>query len=496
MSAEALPLLRKSLDDEPLLGLPGEPGETQLEDVLELEAARVSRSALERKLVRKLDLRMSILVLIYILNYIDRNNASAARLQGFEEDLHLQGRQFDTLLSILYVGYILMQVPSNMLLNWMGRPSLYLPTCMAIWGVLSVLTGFATNFTGALIIRFFLGFVEASFFPGAIFLLSKWYTRSEIGVRMAFFYCGSISSNAFGALLASGILKGMTGAMGRAAWRWLFYIEGGATIVVAIIAMFILPEFPETDRHLTSEERALAIQRMQEDTGLLRSSALSAAEDNETGHGFWLAIRDWKVWHLAVTLASFVIALSFNAFFPTLAETLGYGTTVSLLLCAPPFLFAAVVAFFLNKHSDEVGERYWHLTCSLAFGILGYVIAASTLNTAARYVSLFFMAQSYAGLVCYMAWVSSIFAHPPAKRAVAIALINAVSQLGNVAGSYIWPKAWGPSYRHSYAICIVCQGATIVALWFLRAHLTRENERAQEEESENGAAKPGFRYML
>lgn len=116
---------------------------------------------------------------------------------------------------------------------------------------------------------------------------------------------------------------------------------------MAILAIFILPEFPETDRRLTAEERALAIRRMQEDIGPQKLG--NTEEDEGTAHGFWLAVRDWKVWFLAVTLASFVVALSFNAFFPTLTETLGYGTTVSLLLCAPPFLFAAVVAFFLNK---------------------------------------------------------------------------------------------------------------------------------------------------
>ncbi|KAG8936933.1 hypothetical protein FRC02_010023 [Tulasnella sp. 418] len=139
-----------------------------------------ARKVLERKLLRKLDLRMSIMVLIYILNYIDRNNAAAARLRGFEEDLHLRGNQFATLLSILYVGYILMQVPSNMFLNYIGRPSIYLPICMLIWGAISVLTGITHNFVGALLTRFFLGFVEAAFFPGALFLLSKWYKRSEL----------------------------------------------------------------------------------------------------------------------------------------------------------------------------------------------------------------------------------------------------------------------------------------------------------------------------
>ena len=82
--------------------------------------------------------------------------------------------------------------------------------------------------------RFFLGFVEAAFFPGALFLLSKWYKRSELGTRIALLYCGNIISNAFGALMASGILDGMEGKLGQAAWRWLFFIEGSLTVFVAL----------------------------------------------------------------------------------------------------------------------------------------------------------------------------------------------------------------------------------------------------------------------
>ncbi len=184
-----------------------------------------ARQKLEKKLLRKLDARMSVLLLIYILNYVsfplatscamltdvsfpDRPKQcevrwsslaifpcltlcySAARLKGFEEDLHLQGEQFATLLSILYVGYILMQVPSyvpiliyrdyrliskhsNMFLNKIGKPSVYIPCCILIWGMISCLTGVTKNFVGALLTRFFLGFVEAAFLPGSLFLISK-----------------------------------------------------------------------------------------------------------------------------------------------------------------------------------------------------------------------------------------------------------------------------------------------------------------------------------
>lgn len=451
-----------------------------------------ARKKMEKKLLRKLDLRMSILIIIYILNYIDRNNASAARLRGFEVDLHLEGQQFDTLLSILYVGYILMQVPSNMLLNHIGKPSIYLPCCMIIWGAISCLTGVTTNFVGALLTRFFLGFVEAAFFPGALFLLSKWYTRSELGVRTAVLSCGSLISNAFGSLIASGILNGMEGRLGHAAWRWLFYIEGSLTIFAAACAILVLPDFPETSHTwLSPLEVRLAEKRMEEDVGV-------GDEAPKEGHsqleGLTLALSDWKIWCLALALTSMVISLSFNAFFPTLSATMGFSTTVTLLLCAPPWAFATLVAFAVTRHSDSTRERFWHIAISLMFGVVGFIIAVSTMNTAARYVSLFLMAQSYAAFITFLAWISNSIPRPPAKRAVALAFINAFSQLGNIAGSYVWPSNWGPTYRYSYAICIATNGFCIVICYIFKRHLEHMNRKFEREEEEEGRPK-GFRYI-
>jgi hypothetical protein len=229
---------------------------------------------------------------------------------------------------------------------------------------------------GALLSRFFIGFVEAAFFPGALvwdhsrlyftltrnhqFMLSKWYKKDEIGLRISVLYCGNITSNAFGALMASGILTRMNGVLGHAAWRyegnygaerhlnymtrWLFYIEGALTMAIAIIAIFILPDFPATTRWLSPEERALALRRMEEDAGV--------GDQEETegdASGLWLAVTDGKVWWLALALTSQIVALSFNAYFPTLSATMGYNTTVTLLLCAPPFMFAALLAFAVSR---------------------------------------------------------------------------------------------------------------------------------------------------
>jgi MFS family permease len=163
-----------------------------------------------------------------------------------------------------------------------------------------------------------LGFVEAAFFPGALFLLSKWYTRKELAMRTAILYCGNLISNAFGGLLAAGILSGMQGTLGHAAWRWLFYIEGALTMFVAVCAIFILPDFPATTTWgLTEEERKLAEWRMAEDASGSADEDASRGGGESQWRGLVLAFTDWKVWYLAVMLTAMVVGLSFNAYFPS-----------------------------------------------------------------------------------------------------------------------------------------------------------------------------------
>lgn len=106
------------------------------------------------------------------------------------------------------------------------------------------------------------------------------------------------------------------------------------------------------------------------------------------------------------------------------------------------------------------------------------------------------MASSYSGFVTFYAWISNSIPRPPSKRAVAIAFINAFSQLGNIAGSYIWPTGWGPTYRNSYVICIATNGLAIGMSFVFRQHLLRENRRLEEEEEEAGKRQKGFRYLL
>lgn len=120
------------------------------------------------------------------------------------------------------------------------------------------------------------------------------------------------------------------------------------------------------------------------------------------------------------------------------------------------------------------------------------------MNTAARYLSLFLMAQVNAGYMVFWGWVNNTFAGEPAKRAVAVAMINALGSIGNITGSYVWQSQWGPTYRYSYAVCIATIGVSTGMLGVMHLHLKRLNDRIEREERDNEAlgGTVGFRYLV
>jgi len=437
------------------------------------------RAAVEKSLVRKLDTRCSLFVLIYIMNYLDRNNIAAARLKGLEADLGLDYNQYATCLSILYVGYIMMQVPSNMVINKIARPSWYIAAAMLVWGCISTLSGVVNSFTGMVLTRFFLGFIEAAFLPGALLIQSKWYTRRELTLRNAILFCGNLISNAFSALVAAGVLSNMQNVLGWAAWRWLFWIEGAITMAIAISAAFILPDLPHNSRGFSEEELAVAQQRMLEDVG-----EADVDEDGQSAFaGLKMTLTDAKAYIMALTLTAYVLSLSFNSFFPTLTKTLGFDYVPTLLMSAPPWFFACIVCLINAIHADRTQEKFWHIVVPILGGVIGFVISMATLNLAARYIALFLQASSYAGFIVFYSWISSSFPRPPAKRAVAIAFINAFSQLGNVAGSYVWNLNGDGYFRGSYGIVTAMAGVTIAGCFVFRSTLQKLNNELEQLET-------------
>ncbi|KAL9054594.1 MAG: hypothetical protein Q9162_004057 [Coniocarpon cinnabarinum] len=467
------------------------------------------RRELEAKLLRKIDWRLlPTIIIMYIMNYLDRNNIASARLagkKGLQDGLNMTDTQYETTVSILFVGYILMQVPSNLFLNKIGRPGIYLPAVMVVWGCISGATAGCQSFGGLLADRFFLGFVEAAYFPGCLFFLSSWYTRKELAFRTAMLYSGSLLSGAFSGLIAAGITSGMDGARGLDAWRWLFIIEGAITVVLASAAFFILPNFPRTTTWLSEQERQLAVWRLQEDIG---TDDWINSQEQSFFHGFRVAFQDLKVWLLMVILTGLVSSGGVTNFFPTVVKTLGYGNINTLLLTVPPYVLAVITTYANAWHADRTGERYFHVTGPAWVTVAAYILAASTTNLAARYVSMMLMPSTvYAGYVVALAWISNCVPRPPAKRAAALATINAVSNATSIYVSYMYESNYAP--RYVIAMSVNCGTAvmSITAATLLRLLLVRLNKKMDQGEHVEGtevgaghgnemAEEKGFRYLL
>lgn len=251
------------------------------------------------------------------------------------------------------------------------------------------------------------------------------------------------------------------------------------TVAVASVCFFILPNFPTTTKWLTEEERQLAVWRLQEDVGV---DDWTSSKDQSFFHGFVLAVKDIKVWILMIMLLGVVSAASVTNFFPTVVETLGYNKINSLLLTAPPYILAVFCAFANALHADKTGERFLHVTLPLLVGIAAFVLAAATTSVAPRYVAMMLMVPGvYTSYVIILAWISNTISRPPAKRAAAIALINAVANASQIYASYMY--SGGPRYIIAFSVNCGTLVLSIIMAAALRIILVRANKKLDRGEA-------------
>ncbi|KAM0747823.1 MFS general substrate transporter [Meredithblackwellia eburnea MCA 4105] len=449
-----------------------------------------------KKATRKLDiLIMPALVIMYIFNYLDRQNLSAARLANIEKDLGLSDVDYQTCISILFAGYILMQTPSNIIASKIRWPAVWICLAMCIWGCLSAATAGVKSFGGLLACRFILGFCESVFFPGAIFMLSCFYNKKQLATRAAILYSGSQLGNAFGGLLAIGILK-LDGVHGIQGWRWLFIIEGVATVALAAIFATYLPNSPQTCRWLTDIEREHLLWTLRVEQG-------SSDDRSEISgwQGFVMAVTDPKTWMLMGVLSTTYISAAVVSFFPTVVGTLGFNRTITYVLTAPPYLLTCVVMTINGFHSDKKQERFLHIIGPLFFAIIANVIAVSTLNTGARYFAMCLMPTSYyASAIVTLSWISGSLTQPSVKRATALAFINSFANTPNIWTTYLYKN--GPRFTAAFGVNLAASVAAILLACITRIYLSRKNSELEKgDRSARGAPTQeqldsGFRYVL
>ncbi|WVR08894.1 hypothetical protein IAU60_005953 [Kwoniella sp. DSM 27419] len=467
----------------------------EIEVVRNLDPAEYAR--IQRRVLWKIDLRlMPMLFILIILNYLDRNALAAARVQGIEKDLGLKGNNFNVAISVLFVGYILGQIPSNLILARV-RPSVYIPAWVAIWGVISGSTAAVHNYGALVGVRFLLGIAEAPYFPGALFLLSSWYTKKELALRMTIMYCGSLLSSAFSGLISAGIQYGMDDLRGLSSWRWLFLIEGAVTVFVAILAMLILPDYPATTRWLNLREKAMAVHRLEVTSGGEEAEETSALQN------FKDAIADPKLWLLAVIILTKTSAAAITSFIPTVVNTFGKSKIQTLLLTAPPYVFAAILSLVISISSDRNSERCFHYIGGLALGLVGFVMGATVNGLGPRYASIFLLLGGvYGSYNCSLAWISSTMASPRGKRAAAYAICNTLANFAQIWSPYMYDHKYGPRYTIAFGVNAGMLVISIVLALLLRVILKRANKQMDERDAAAGAGeeatqgKSSFRYVL
>ncbi|KAJ5295446.1 hypothetical protein PENANT_c001G10998 [Penicillium antarcticum] len=458
------------------------------EEVVHMAELTEEEKVVEKKLRRRIDtLIMPLVILVYLMNYIDRNNYAAAKLQGLEEDLGLDDTKYQTGLSILFVGYILMQVPSNLLLNYMGRPSLYIGFFVCAWGLVSALTSQVSSYGGIVACRFILGFVEAPFFSGVLFYLSKWYTKKELAFRMSIFYSGSLLSGAFGNLIAAGILNGLKGKRGLSAWQWLYVIEGSITCAIGLAICFILPDFPETWKLLSPEMRKVAQRRLAIEAGEADVDEKGGANQMK---GLKLAMTDIKTYAFSIAYMCITGAAGFQNFFPTLIkESVDYNDTISLVLVAPPYLFMVAYSLGHSWASDKLEKRFWFFVYPIPITIIGFVVYMKTNTFGPRYFSFFLMVFVFAQNGTLYSWLASSIPRPPAKRAAAFAFFNSLGNSASIWTPYTYMAKEKPHYETAMGVCIALQaigGLCALFLYFNLNMLNKRQLRLENEEVELG----------
>ncbi len=298
------------------------------------------------------------LALLYFVNYLDRTNISFAGPNGMNEDLGLTEAAFGLASGIFFIGYLLLEVPSNMALHRFGARR-WIARIMVTWGIVATAMTFVPSAGWLYGLRFLLGIAEAGFFPGIILYLTYWFPQKERARITALFMAAVPLSTAIGSPLSSWVISTGHGIAGLAGWRVMFLAEGIPAILLGIACWFYLTDRPADARWLEADERAALQETMDRD---------ESAKAGRYHVSVRTSLRSGRVWALALVYFGGVYGLYALGFFlPTIIKGFEkqYGTSYSLLergfINAIPYVLGAVAMLLWARHGDRTGERVWHV---------------------------------------------------------------------------------------------------------------------------------------
>jgi ACS family tartrate transporter-like MFS transporter len=420
-----------------------------------------SRTAIP-KVTRRL---LPFLFILYIVCFLDRVNIGFAALQ-MNQDLDLSPAVYGFGAGIFFIGYVLFEVPSNLMLARIGARR-WIARIMITWGAIACAMMFVRGPTSLYVLRFLLGASEAGFFPGMIYYLGAWYPPEERARAIARFMVAIPLSGVVGGPI-SGMLLDLHGAWGLAGWQWLFLLEGLPAVVLGFVVLARLPDRPRDAAWLSSEESAWLEDRVtQEDQGLDRGSGVRQALTHPT------------IWALAVL---FLIGNAFGVYvlglwLPQIVRDVsGLGNLEVGVLSAIPSLVGAVAMVLVGSHSDRAGERPLHIGGAAAVAAVGLVISASLGSTA---IVVFGLSLASAGLLSMHGpfWLLPSTFLSGRAAAAGIALITSVANIGGFLGPYAMGLLKGSTGTYRGGLLILALLSLCGAALALRLRLAPEFDR-------------------
>lgn len=377
-------------------------------------------AAVEDRAVRKVSRRLIwFLVILYAFSYLDRINIGFAAL-SMNRDLRLTATQFGAANTIFYLGYILCEIPSNLMLARFGA-RVWLPRILITWGIASAATMFANSAASLYSIRALVGLAEGGFLPGVLLYLTLWFPQAHRAKANALFMIAQPLTIAVGAPL-SGLILDRHNALGMAAWRWLFLIEGLPSAILGIVAYFYLTDKPEDAKWLTADEKS----------ALARSIEPGPVRGQRTP---WREMLTRQV--ILLSIAYFGLIMTLNTIVtwtPQIVREMVAEHSFSSvgLLTALPALITALLMPFWSAHSDRTRERAWHIVAPMAFAALGWVFVASFKLPDLRMLGLTFC--SVGGFTAMsVLWAVPPALLSPAARPAGIAFISSCGILASMA---------------------------------------------------------------
>ncbi len=388
----------------------------------------MSDTDIERTTMRRVYLRFTpLFFLMMLFNYLDRFNIGFAALR-MNHDLALGPAAFGFGASVFFIGYMIFEIPSNVILHRIGG-RIWIARILFSWGAVATAMAFIGGSTGFYVLRFLLGVAEAGLLPGLALFTTAWFpARYRARAIGGYVVAGQLASVVAGPL-STAMMTWCDGLVGLHGWQWMFIVEGLPTVVLGAVSLFLLTERPDQAAWLSRDQKQWLVDRLSHERGAIPVSA---------GPVVARVLRDGRVWGLVLLFGSALVGIDGLHFWqPQIIRSFGKLTDIEIgLLSAVPALLSAAGTVVVSYTSDRTGDRQRHLGGLYLLGAAGFAALAFGPMPVAAYVLL-----CLAGLGLNsgnsLFWAMNASLATGSAAAVSIALVNTMAQFGGIIGPWM-----------------------------------------------------------